>query len=166
MTVRKKGIGGCLKGFLIFISIAVIVIIGVGALIAFVYMNSLPTLEELTPSRIAQTSKVYALDGKLITEFHAEENREIIPFSAMSENIKNAIIAIEDKRFYEHQGVDYIRIIGAAIADIRAGEFAQGASTITQQVVKNIYFSPEKPLPKGFNRRLKPINLIFITRAE
>ena len=159
MTVRKKGSGGCLKSFLIFISITVIVIIGVGAVIAFVYMNSLPTLEELTPSQIAQTSKVYDLDGKLITEFHAEENREIIPFSAMSETIKNAIIAIEDKRFYEHQGVDYIRIIGAAIADIRAGELAQGASTITQQVVKNIYFSPEKTWRRKINEALIAIQL-------
>ena len=159
MSVRKRGPGGCLKSFLIFISIAVIVIMGVGAVIAFVYMNSLPTLEELTPSEIAQTSKVYDLDGKLITEFHAEENREIIPFSAMSGNIKDAIIAIEDKRFYEHQGVDYIRIIGAAIADIRAGELAQGASTITQQVVKNIYFSPEKTWRRKINEALIAIQL-------
>jgi penicillin-binding protein 1A len=159
MTIRKKGPGGCLKSFLIFISIAVIVIIGVGTIIAFVYINSLPTLEELTPSQIAQTSKVYDLDGKLITEFHAEENREIIPFSAMSENIKDAIVAIEDKRFYEHQGVDYIRIIGAATADIRAGGLAQGASTITQQVVKNIYFSPEKTWRRKINEALVAIQL-------
>jgi penicillin-binding protein 1A len=159
MIAGKKGPGGCLKGFLIFISITIIVIIGVSAIIAFTYINSLPTLEELTPSQIAQTSKVYDLDGKLITEFHAEENREIIPFSAMSENIKNAIIAIEDKRFYEHQGVDYIRIIGAAIADLRAGELAQGASTITQQVVKNIYFSPEKTWKRKINEALIAIQL-------
>ena len=145
MVARKKGLGGCLKSFLIFISISIVVIIGAGAIIALVYANSLPTLEELDPSPIAQTSKVYDLEGRLITEFHAEENREIVPFSAISDNIKNAIIAIEDKRFYEHQGVDYIRIVGAAIADLRAGELAQGASTITQQVVKNIYFSkPER----------------------
>ena len=54
----------------------------------------------------------------------------------MSENIKNAVIAVEDKRFYSHEGVDYRRIIGALIADIKAGGYAQGASTITQQYVK------------------------------
>ncbi|GAI18261.1 unnamed protein product, partial [marine sediment metagenome] len=159
MVARKKGLGGCLKSFLIFISISIVVIIGSGAIIALVYANSLPTLEELDPSPIAQTSKVYDLDGRLITEFHAEENREIVPFSAISDNIKNAIIAIEDKRFYEHQGVDYIRIVGAAIADIRAGELAQGASTITQQVVKNIYFSPEKTWRRKINEALIAIQL-------
>ena len=159
MVARKKGLGGCLKSFLIFISISIVVIIGTGAIIALVYINSLPTLEELDPSPIAQTSKVYDLDGRLITEFHAEENREIVPFNAMSQNIKNAIIAIEDKRFYEHQGVDYIRIIGAAIADLRAGELAQGASTITQQVVKNIYFSPEKTWRRKINEALVAIQL-------
>ncbi|MFC2145154.1 PBP1A family penicillin-binding protein, partial [Actinomycetota bacterium] len=86
-------------------------------------------------------------------------NREIIPFSAMSDNIKNAIVAIEDKRFYEHQGVDYIRIIGAAIADIRAGNLAQGASTITQQLVENIYFSPEKLWRIKINEALIAIQL-------
>ncbi|MCK5567749.1 MAG: PBP1A family penicillin-binding protein, partial [Actinomycetia bacterium] len=159
MVARKKGLGGCLKSFLIFISISIVVIIGAGAIIALVYANSLPTLEELDPSPIAQTSKVYDLEGRLITEFHAEENREIVPFSAISDNIKNAIIAIEDKRFYEHQGVDYIRIVGAAIADIRAGELAQGASTITQQVVKNIYFSPEKTWRRKINEALIAIQL-------
>ena len=77
----------------------------------------------------------------------------------MSQNIKDAIIAIEDKRFYEHQGVDYIRIIGAAIADIRSGNRAQGASTITQQVVKNIYFSPEKTWRRKINEALIAIQL-------
>ncbi|MCJ7666342.1 MAG: transglycosylase domain-containing protein, partial [Actinobacteria bacterium] len=159
MVAPKKGVGGCLKIFLIFVLVSIVFIIGVGAITAFIYINSLPTLEELTPSQIAQTSKVYDLDGKLIAEFHAEENREIIAFGDMSQNIKNAIIAIEDKRFYEHKGVDYIRIIGAAIADIKAGELAQGASTITQQVVKNIYFYPEKTWRRKINEALIAIQL-------
>ena len=59
-------------------------IIAIGLFLIFNYVNSLPRLEELTPSPIAQTSKVYALDGSLLTEFHAGENREIIKFSKMS----------------------------------------------------------------------------------
>ena len=64
----------------------------------------------------------------------------------MSQNIKNAIVAVEDKRYYEHQGVDYKRIIGAFIADIRSRKIVQGGSTITQQYVKNVYFNPDQTL--------------------
>jgi len=143
------------------IATAVIIsfLIVIGLAVAYYYINTLPALEELTPSPIAQTSKVYAIDGTLITEFHAEENREIISFNDMSPYIKDAIVAVEDKRFFEHQGVDYIRIIGAFIADLRAGQWVQGASTITQQYVKNIYFSPEKTFRRKVNEALIAIQL-------
>ncbi|MDD3777070.1 MAG: PBP1A family penicillin-binding protein [Actinomycetota bacterium] len=140
MSNRRRGV----KFFFLFLLIAFLVVLFVVIVGGFIYISSLPSLEELTPSPIAQTSKVYSIDGKLITEFHAEENREIINFDQMSPYIKDAIIAVEDKRYYEHQGVDYVRILGALIADLKAGELAQGGSTITQQYVKNVYFSPEK----------------------
>ena len=149
MTAKEKS--GCFKFFIFILVIIVISTMLIGSIVAFIYINSLPSLEELTPSPIAQTSKVYALDESLITEFHAEENREIISFNEMSDYIKNAIIAVEDKRFYEHQGVDYIRIIGALIADIKSGDIVQGGSTITQQYVKNIYFSPEQTIKRKIN---------------
>ncbi|MBL7124021.1 MAG: PBP1A family penicillin-binding protein [Actinobacteria bacterium] len=159
MSPKRKKLGGCLK-FFIFIAAAIFLIAAfIGVALTLYYINTLPTLEELTPSPIAQTSKVYALDGSLITEFHAGENREIISFNEMSPYIKDAIVAVEDKRFLEHQGVDYIRIIGAFIADLKAGEWVQGASTITQQYVKNIYFSPEKTFRRKINEALIAIQL-------
>lgn len=159
MSPKRKKLGGCLK-FFIFIAAAIFLVAAlIGVALTLYYINTLPTLEELTPSPIAQTSKVYALDGSLITEFHAEENREIISFSKMSPYIKDSIVAVEDKRFLEHQGVDYIRIIGAFLADLKAGEWIQGASTITQQYVKNIYFSPEKTFRRKINEALIAIQL-------
>ena len=159
MSAKRRELSGCLKFFIFTISAILILAVATGAVLLIYYLNSLPTLEELTPSPIAQTSKVYALDGSLVTEFHAEENREIISFHEMSQYIKDAIIAVEDKRFYEHQGVDYIRIIGAFIADIKAGELAQGGSTITQQYVKNIYFTFEKTFRRKLNEALIAIQL-------
>lgn len=150
---------GCLKFFISVMVIGICFVLVVGGIFAFIYINSLPSLEDLTPSPVAQTSKVYALDGSLLTEFHAVENREIIPFNKMSQNIKDAIVSIEDKRFYEHQGVDYIRIIGALIADIRHRDIVQGGSTITQQYVKNIYFSPEQTIKRKINEAAISIQL-------
>lgn len=159
MNTKRRKPGGCLKFFLVATAVIVSFIIVIGIIIALYYVNTLPTLEELTPSPVAQTSKVFAINGSLITEFHAEENREIIQFKDMSPYIIDAVVAVEDKRFFEHQGVDYVRIIGAFIADMRAGEWAQGASTITQQYVKNIYFSPEKTFRRKANEALIAIQL-------
>lgn len=148
--------------FLNFLKVALIIIVSLFVLVSLVlliYINTLPSLEELTPTPVAQTSKVYAIDGTLIAEFHAEENREIVPFNKMSQYIKDAVIAVEDKRFYEHQGVDYIRIIGALIADLRAGEIVQGGSTITQQYVKNVYLGPEKTFRRKINEAIIAIQL-------
>lgn len=159
MAVNRKKVRRFLKIFFITVAIIISIIVVIGLVLVIYYVNSLPTLEELTPSPIAETSKVYALDGSLVTEFHAEENREIISFNKMTDYIKDAIVAIEDKRFFEHQGVDYRRIIGAFITDIRSGEWEQGASTITQQYVKNIYFSPEKTFRRKINEALIAIQL-------
>src|SRR5665647_1198643 len=156
---KRKSKKGCILSFLIaFIVIACILLLSVG-LVALYYYNTVPKLENLSPSIIAETSKVYAIDGSLLTEFHAAENREIITFDKMSENIKNAVVSVEDKRFYLHQGVDYKRIFGALISDIRTKEYSQGASTITQQYVKNVYFSPEKTLRRKINEALVAIQI-------
>ena len=156
-NIRKQNIAKIyLKYFLVIILVAIIFTDTTGCTRI---LKSIPSLDELTPSEIAQTSKVYALDGTLITEFHAEENREIVPFDGMSDYIKDAILAVEDKRFYDHQGVDYIRIIGALIADIKAGNKEQGASTITMQYIRNIYFTPEKTLGRKVNEAIMAIQL-------
>ena len=156
ITKQKKGCG--FKIFVTFIILFCFAAVIFGA-VALYYIATVPDLEDLNPTPVAETSKVYAIDGSLLTEFHATENREIIPFSKMSENIKNAVIAVEDKRFYSHEGVDYRRIIGALIADIKAGGYAQGASTITQQYVKNTYFSQEKTVRRKINEALIAIQI-------
>jgi len=155
---EKKG-RGCLITFAVTLLICLIIIIFTGLVTAIIYLQTIPSIEDLTPSPIAETSKVYALDGSLLTEFHAEENREIISFNQMSQHIKDAIVSVEDKRFYDHTGVDYIRIIGALIADIRHGKIVQGGSTITQQYVKNVYFTPEQTLRRKINEAIIAIQL-------
>ncbi len=78
-----------------------------------------------------------------------------VPLSAIPENVKNAFIAIEDKRFYSHGGVDYRRIAGAALKNALAGKYAEGASTISQQLIKNTHLTNEKTL----KRKLTEIKL-------
>ena len=133
--VRKRrraalllGLGGAI--------LIVLLTVGFGAGAA---LASSCNLNSLRPVEIGQNSFVYAADGSLLGSIPAEKNRQPIALSQMSPWLPKATVAIEDRRFYEHGGVDYQGIIRAAWADITAGKVVQGASTITQQLVRNLY---------------------------
>jgi membrane peptidoglycan carboxypeptidase len=92
---------------------------------------------ELKTPPLPQTSYLYAADGTLITSFY-DENRELVKLADVPQVMRDAMVAAEDVRFYEHQGVDMQGVVRAFIANQQAGEITQGASTLTQQYVKNI----------------------------
>jgi membrane peptidoglycan carboxypeptidase len=92
--------------------------------------------DELTPGPLSQASFVYAADGSLLATFYAQ-NRIVVPLDEVSDAMKHAVIAIEDERFYQHGGIDP-RGITRAVANNLAGKSTQGASTLTQQYVKNV----------------------------
>jgi len=83
-----------------------------------------------------ESSTLYAADGTLVHTFHAEENRKVIPLEHIPEHVRNAVIAIEDERYYRHNGVDVRAVLRAARTNAAAGGIEQGGSTITQQYVK------------------------------
>ena len=103
-------------------------------------------LKVLRPVAIGQNSFVYAANGSLLGAIPAERNRTPVSRSEISPWMAKATVAIEDRRFYEHGGVDYVGIVRALVADVRAGHVVQGGSTITQQLVRNLYISKERTL--------------------
>ncbi len=119
----------------------------VGALIvgyALVVMEpQLPPLDALTDYRPKVPLRVYTADHVLIGEF-GEERRSIVRFADIPDQMKKAVLAIEDYRFYEHGGVDFVGILRAGLTDLMHGGSAQGASTITMQVARNFFLSSEK----------------------
>jgi len=96
-------------------------------------------------------SFVYAADGSLLGAIPAEKNRQPVALSQMGPWMAKATVAIEDRRFYKHGGVDYKGIVRAAVKDLRAGKVVQGGSTITQQLVRNLYISRQRT----FKRKIK-----------
>jgi penicillin-binding protein 1A len=100
-----------------------------------------------------QTSKVYAADGRLITEFGIER-RTVLPLSEIPLHVRQAFIATEDKRFYSHQGIDYLRFFGAVWANVRTLSYSQGFSTITMQLARNV-FPDQISREKKLTRKLK-----------
>lgn len=114
---------------------------------------TLPSLESLTDYRPKVPLRVYSAEGLLIGEF-GEERRELINISQVPVLMKNAILAAEDDRFYEHGGVDYLGVLRAAYSNFVSGGAKQGASTITMQVARNFFLSKEKTISRKFNEVL------------
>jgi penicillin-binding protein 1A len=111
---------------------------------------SVDTLDEYTPK---QTSKLYAADGRFIAELGLER-RTLVKLNDIPKVVQDAFITTEDKRFYSHSGVDWIRVFGSIARDVRAGGYAQGFSTITMQLARNI-FSERISREKTLIRKIK-----------
>ncbi|MFL9872061.1 penicillin-binding protein 1A [Paraburkholderia megapolitana] len=143
-TPRRRSFGVTLAlwfaGF--FATLAVIGSLIIGY--ALVVMGpQLPSLDSLTDYRPKVPLRVYTADHVLIGEF-GEERRSLVRFQDIPDIQKKAVLAIEDYRFYEHGGVDFLGILRAGIADLMHGGASQGASTITMQVARNFFLSSEK----------------------
>ena len=111
--------------------------------IARAYMDTAPELDLSAIDDQAQTSFIYDADGNLITDYKGTENRVMVSIDTMPEKLRNAFVAVEDARFYTHNGVDVKRIVGSFVANFLTGS-QQGGSTITQQLIKNTLLSSEK----------------------
>jgi penicillin-binding protein 1A len=145
---------------LLFVALLVVVLAvigsGVGAVAKF---RSDCSLRDLKPVQIGQNSFVYAANGSLLGSIPAERNRQPVALWRVSPWMRKATVAIEDHRFYEHGGVDYEGIARAAWKDLRAGQVVQGGSTITQQLVRNLYISKERTLSRKIKEACLAIKL-------
>ena len=122
--------------------------------LAIAYPN-LPDVSELSNYRPKLPLRIFTAEGTLISEF-GEERRNLTPIADIPQVMKDAVLAIEDARFYEHNGVDYVGVARAALANL-GREKAQGASTITMQVARNVYLSTEKT----YTRKIYEVLLTF-----
>jgi len=122
--------------------------------------RTLPDLRADADSiQLAQTSIVYAADGSVLAEWHDAEDRTVVPGEAIPQTLKTAVVAIEDRRFYEHSGVDLQAIMRALSVNTQAGEVRQGGSTITQQTVKLLFTDGERTLRRKIEEALLALQL-------
>ena len=101
------------------------------------------SIASLRPVSIGQNSFVYAANGTILGSIPAEKNRQPVALDQMSPLLAEATVAIEDRRFYSHDGIDYEGIVRAAVKNLESGEIVQGGSTLTQQLVRNLYIGNE-----------------------
>jgi penicillin-binding protein 1A len=133
---------------------AISLAMAIGLALAVAFPN-LPDISDLSDYRPKLPLRVFSAEGTLIGEF-GEERRNLTPMSEIPKVMANAVLAIEDARFYQHGGVDYIGVVRAGLANVGRVK-SQGASTITMQVARNVYLSSEKT----FTRKIYEILLTF-----
>ena len=156
--VMLKTLSSLLSTFFFFAVIAVVLVISS----LWKYAGELPDYHQLAKYEPAVTTRLYAGDGQLLMEY-AVEKRIFVPVDKIPDQVKNAFIAAEDKKFYSHSGIDYVGIIRAVLGNLKnigTGRRPAGASTITQQVAKNFLLTSEL----SYIRKIK--EAILATRME
>ena len=146
---RKKAVAGrrkwlWVKLFLVALLLLVVAGMSVAAGAIFALARDLPSLEELRKRPNAVNTVIYDRRGEVIAELHGAENRVLVPSTKIPDVMKQATVAVEDARFYQHHGVDYQGVARAMVENLRAGGVVQGGSTITAQYVKNAYVGSER----------------------
>jgi len=143
-------------GGIIFVFAAVILSI----FVFFYYSRQLPDPNAWQDRKIIQSTKIYDREGKnLLYEIHGEEKRTVIPFNEIPQTVKEATVVAEDAEFYSHSGINIRGIVRAIWADIKGGTLVEGGSSITQQLIKNAYLSPERTLSRKIKELILSIAL-------
>ncbi len=132
--------------------LSILLLVGVALVMAY---PQLPDISDLADYRPKLSMRVFSVEGKVIGEF-GEERRKLVPFKDIPVIVKQAVLSIEDARFYQHGGVDYIGLVRASLANVGRAK-SQGASTITMQVARNVYLSSEKT----FTRKIYELLLTY-----
>jgi penicillin-binding protein 1A len=129
----------------------------VGLAISFRNLPDVRVLRNYIPS---ETSYVYDINGTLLDNVHDEANREVVELDEITPNLKRAVLAMEDSYFYTHQGINPNGIARAFLANFQAGSTVQGGSTVTMQLVKNLFLSPERTISR------KLVEVVLAMRIE
>ena len=144
-----------LTGFiLLFAAVACGSIVG----LFLVMIRDLPQIRSLETFKPSAITRIYSADDELLAELY-KKKRDPVPLKQIPKYLQKAVITVEDRQFYTHSGIDLKGITRAIIADIRAGGFVQGASTITQQLSKTLFLSPQKTLQRKLKEALLSLQL-------
>jgi penicillin-binding protein 1A len=134
-------------------------LVGIGVAALFASACSVEPLADPGIGERALTSRVYAADGTLLAEWHAEEDRTLVTYDDLPRHLVDAVVAIEDERYWTHTGVDLRAVARALVANVEAAGVVQGGSTITQQYLKNVLLTPEITLDRKLEEAVLAMRL-------
>jgi penicillin-binding protein 1A len=145
-----KGVGQVTGGTLLSITMLASSIVAGGLVGLAVSFRNLPDVRQLRNFLPSETTYIYDIKGKLLTSIHGEANREVVSLDRISPNLKRAVLASEDGHFYDHHGINPSGVGRALVVNWAAGGVREGGSTITMQLVKNLFLSQKR----AFTRKL------------
>ncbi|HEV8045484.1 MAG TPA: biosynthetic peptidoglycan transglycosylase, partial [Rubrobacter sp.] len=161
---ERRPLGRSVRGLRALFNLALVMGLCAAILVACLYLFVINEYEadlDRTYPELAQDSYVYDAEGEKIGEIPAVESRETVGPDDLGEHLPDAVVAVEDRRFYEHFGMDLEGLGRAAWTDLRAWEVQEGGSTITEQLMKNLYVQEEERLDVSFWRRFVQSSLAF-----
>nr|WP_263012975.1 penicillin-binding protein 1A [Ancylothrix sp. D3o] len=135
----------------------------VGLAISFRNLPDVRVLRNYVPT---ETTHIYDINGALLTSIHDEANREVVPLNKISPDLKRAILAIEDSHFYSHHGINPGGVLRAMVANMESGRTVEGGSTLTMQLVKNLFLSPAQKVSRKAAEAVMAIRLEQIFGKE
>src|SRR5712675_106367 len=150
----RKLVGRVVLGLLVLIS----ALVGATAGLLLVYTTDLPQVEALEAYRPSSITELYDDHGRVIGSF-ALQRRVVAGYEDFAPVLRDALVSIEDKDFYRHSGINFWRIIGAAYRDIESGGKVQGASTLTMQLARNLFLSPDRSFYRKVQEALLAIQI-------
>src|SRR5206468_12576728 len=157
----KRYLSSLVFVFLLCLSIAV----GATAGVLFVYNSDLPQVNSLEDYRPSLITEVYSDDTQVIGSF-ALERRIVVTGNEIPQVVKYAITSVEDQNFFTHWGIDFYGIARAGLKDLMAGRFVEGGSTLTQQLSKNLFLTPERSIRRKVQEAMLAIQIERYYRKE
>ncbi|TAF06241.1 MAG: penicillin-binding protein [Nostocales cyanobacterium] len=145
-----KGVGQVTGATLLSITLLTSSIVAGGLVGLAISFRNLPDVRQLRSFSPTETTHIYDIKGKLLASVHGEANREVVPLDRISPNLKRAVLASEDGHFYDHHGINPSGVGRAVVVNLVAGGVKEGGSTITMQLVKNLFLSHKR----AFTRKL------------
>jgi penicillin-binding protein 1A len=114
---------------------------------------NMPDLDDYHSTELAQTSLIYDTNGNIVDQLYGVQNRFVVPLEEVDPTLRQAIISIEDHRYYEHRGLDFQAIGRAAVENVKSLSIQEGGSTLTQQLIKNTYIAQQERQVASFERK-------------
>lgn len=156
---KRKGSSKIWKVFLAIVVIIGFAIAGAGLGTVFGILKGTNVLNTADVTPESYTSLIYDANGEEFDKLHGDENREYVKLSQIPVNLQKAVISIEDERFYEHNGIDMRGIMRAMVENVKTMSFSQGASTLTQQLIKNEVLTNEKTIVRKVKEQYLAVSL-------
>ena len=161
-----KGVGKVTGGTLLGITMLASAIVAGGLVGLAISFRNLPDVRILRNYFPSETSYIYDIKGKLLASVHGEANREIVPLDRISPDLKRAVLAIEDSHFYDHHGINLTSVGRALLVNWQRGSTVEGGSTLSMQLVKNIFLSKERKFSRKVAEAVLAIRIEQILKKD